>query len=1828
VQAYSEFRGHSQVTETGPDGRQTVTTFGQSDVRKGRVLSVIVKDGAGKKLMETIYSTDYLTLPMKLLTEFAPYYGFGHYWVFPTTTETIVYGNNEVVAARTRTQDFYNTTSSPYNYGNLESQTDQFWNGVTWVNYRKTVTGYYPNNDTANDIYLVGLPGYQNVFDGSDNFIGQTLFFYDSHLYYYNLPTTGNLTDIRTWSSTGYSHIRYGYDDWGNQTSVTTYSGYGGVSTNTPPANPRTAYTCFGDGTTLGGTACADDHVHAYPLWSKNPLGHKTTWMYDYMRGVPLTETDPNGNVISAVYDNFARMTKLIRPGHGDDSTNPTMRITYNDTTVPFRIDLEQRMEGSTYQVVRKYHDGMGRVVQDRKSNLEINGQTAISIVNYEYDAYGRVTRQTVPFTRAVGTLYSADFSEPYTSTTYDPLGRPKTITAPNGNQTSYSYDGLVSTVTDAKGYVTATRADRWGRVISVTPHTGPLVGYIYDEKDQLTQAIRGTPTEVNDCLLNSVCPASKTVSIQYDGAGRKLSMTDPDMGFWTYAYDALGNLTRQKDARGQRICLYYDSLSRLTGKHYRSDDSCPASPTLNVTYVYDQGTNGKGQRTSMTDSSGSTSWGYNLRGGMNLESKTITGAGSPFVTSWTYNSADLPITMTYPDGEILTYTYLNDGTLDTITSSLGQVYLNDVKYDEARRITSMDYGMDGGSSILRKTFSYFDWNEAVNGGLLETAITTRVSGSASLQTLAYTYDENANVETITDNQAGPQTQTFGYDSLNRLTSAVATGGSNGLYNQSYTYNASTGNLASKAGVTYTYDPAHPHAVQSFSLGYSYLYDANGNMIERNLGALEFDLAYDAENRLVTVTGNGVAPTSTPPPTATATKTSTPSLTPTATATPTGPTATPSATQTPSPTNTPGGPTPTSTPTPTATPTSSSSDLIFADGFESGDLSAWSASTTDGGDLSASSAAATNGSFGMQALIDDTAGLYVTDDSPNAEPRYRARFYFDPNSLTMDDGDTFNLFKGYQGSSTEVLRVQFRFSSGNYQVRAGLVDDGSTWTYTSWFTVSDAPHYLEWDWRAASTSGANDGSLTLWIDGTQQGSVTGIDNDTRVIDRARLGALGLDAGISGTYYLDSFESRRTNYIGPMAMGDPHPALPLAGGGDYLALSGVPSVSRGTQTKRAQDHFASYHFAPPYHYSPGAFQEGSQYSSQPDGTDGVDTYIENGSATSNYGTEVSLRIGESNNSTNKVHRSLIKFDLSSIPANATITSATLSLWTTGDLSDNDRTIRVYRLKTAFDESSATWNESASGINWQSAGASGTNDRESTDIGSVLVLANETDGTEKQIALDAARIQEMVSGTFTNNGFIIIADTELNDRFNYKSSDASTASQRPKLVIQYTTSTPTPGPSPTPTNTPAGPTATPTRTPTPGASNTPTPTAPPTFQNASFVYDGDGKRVKSIINNAIITYFVGAHYEVTGSTVTKYYYAGAQRIAMRSNGTLSYLLGDHLGSTSLTTDAAGNIVSEIRYKAWGTVRYATEGVPTKYQYTGQYSYEAEFGLYFYNARWYDPVLSRFAQADTIIPEQTQGVQAWDRYAYTNNNPLKYIDPSGHRTCGDGEDVNCETGRLNNPTNHKNKGCKRGECLGITTNPCLMSRFTCEHIITDPAGVTPSQLPDIVVGGDEFTGYGPEDPPTVNGQTFTPVYGGMQRGVSIAELLMMGFEFLHYNTGAYSARTGSNAQGVILVVHNNASGINIFPGVAVYNNTGMNLEVGSVSFNGNYLPISGSPIPNGGVGAVQFSDPPVMLTTDMSVEINFGVTQDNGTFFGYGQIRYEGPNYKPIYGPPLPP
>jgi len=66
---------------------------------------------------------------------------------------------------------------------------------------------------------------------------------------------------------------------------------------------------------------------------------------------------------------------------------------------------------------------------------------------------------------------------------------------------------------------------------------------------------------------------------------------------------------------------------------------------------------------------------------------------------------------------------------------------------------------------------------------------------------------------------------------------------------------------------------------------------------------------------------------------------------------------------------------------------------------------------------------------------------------------------------------------------------------------------------------------------------------------------------------------------------------------------------------------------------------------------------------------------------------------------------------------------------------------------------------------------------------------------------------------------------------------------------------------------------------------------------------------------------------------------------------YILTDHLGSSSLITNASGTVLAETKYKAFGEERYSSGTMPTDYTYTGQFSYAGAggFGLMYYNARW---------------------------------------------------------------------------------------------------------------------------------------------------------------------------------------------------------------------------------------------------------------------------------------
>jgi RHS repeat-associated protein len=133
------------------------------------------------------------------------------------------------------------------------------------------------------------------------------------------------------------------------------------------------------------------------------------------------------------------------------------------------------------------------------------------------------------------------------------------------------------------------------------------------------------------------------------------------------------------------------------------------------------------------------------------------------------------------------------------------------------------------------------------------------------------------------------------------------------------------------------------------------------------------------------------------------------------------------------------------------------------------------------------------------------------------------------------------------------------------------------------------------------------------------------------------------------------------------------------------------------------------------------------------------------------------------------------------------------------------------------------------------------------------------------------------------------------------------------------------------------------------------------------------------------------EVGVYSVKKYYAFGGSKVALRQGDVVYYLSGDHLGSTSLTTDDTGTPISEVRYLPYGEERWASGASPTDFTFTGQRN-EAGFGLMDYNARYYSARLGRFVSPDTIVPRLGNS-QSLNRYSYVLNRPLQGGDPTGH-------------------------------------------------------------------------------------------------------------------------------------------------------------------------------------------------------------------------------------------
>jgi len=166
--------------------------------------------------------------------------------------------------------------------------------------------------------------------------------------------------------------------------------------------------------------------------------------------------------------------------------------------------------------------------------------------------------------------------------------------------------------------------------------------------------------------------------------------------------------------------------------------------------------------------------------------------------------------------------------------------------------------------------------------------------------------------------------------------------------------------------------------------------------------------------------------------------------------------------------------------------------------------------------------------------------------------------------------------------------------------------------------------------------------------------------------------------------------------------------------------------------------------------------------------------------------------------------------------------------------------------------------------------------------------------------------------------------------------------------------------------------------------------------AFGYDANGTRLwkQGAITNSLQVWIDGIYEEKDGKIL--YHVLAGDRIVCTFDSVginTEYYHPDQIHSTSVETDGSGNLYQHYEYSAFGQSRYTSSSTafPVSRRYTAQVLDE-ETGLYFYGARYYDPQLGRFIQPDTVVSSEFNP-QSYDRYGYALNNPLKYVDPSGH-------------------------------------------------------------------------------------------------------------------------------------------------------------------------------------------------------------------------------------------
>jgi RHS repeat-associated protein len=617
---------------------------------------------------------------------------------------------------------------------------------------------------------------------------------------------------------------------------------------------------------------------------TRGSLSMTTTSQFD-ATGNLVASVDPQGRRTEFTYDSAFRAHRVSVTENAAHRGAPSVKAAFDH-----RFDLPLTQDTVSGLSVIHQYDALGRPLS--KVAKDPSGDTARK-TTYSYSLIGpndgNYTRECVHF--------GGDFGDSLCSTAYlDGMGRQYKSVAPGGggiltSETVHDDAGRPAKTIDPLGNLTQRIYDAANRVTEVRKPDGKIFRYRYDDVAPVAGAIsvetmispRGKAfrryrnangnivrvEEGNNSVNNSyvyddagrltqlIGPDGKKITVAYDSAGRRIAVTDPNMGTTSFRYydnnpgqPSFGQLREETRAHphepdGTVTTSYeYDALGRM------SQNTASDGTVLTLTYDESDVQNGRDRLTTTVYSQGDyrvrTRFSYDFFGTTNSTAKTVYQKDAELFTA-TYSAERDELgrarTVTYPDSSVLSYRFDGYGNLAGIAMN-GTDYATYHDYDERGKPGRIEF-QNGVAT---------DYTYKRENGLLEKIKTAGQEGV--LLELSYEFDAANHVAAVRDGVKNDLTMTYEYDDLGRMVRANR--GDGNVYEYGFD---SAGNLINKATLASNgqvsqqdhYYHAGTHRLKKAGDGPEAVYSAFGNMIE--YGTTRFE--YDHRNRKVAVRENG-----------------------------------------------------------------------------------------------------------------------------------------------------------------------------------------------------------------------------------------------------------------------------------------------------------------------------------------------------------------------------------------------------------------------------------------------------------------------------------------------------------------------------------------------------------------------------------------------------------------------------------------------------------------------------------------------------------------------------------------------------------------------------------------------------------------------------------------------------------------------------------------------------------------------------------------------------------------------------------------------------------